>query len=238
MSLLAAIQAGAAITEPPPSVSVYDVSWWAAGWADDLSAVGDGNTVTTWTDGTGNSRSPTQGTSGDRPVYDADGVNGRPGVTFAGSDFLSITGLTLSQDYTIVAVVVPSNADAGVRYVGTTNTNTRGLGQSTTSTGRFIAHAGSALEGGQPVISTPTIVRGYFNAASSTVHVNGSSVASGGLGSGALDRIVLGRAGDGLSAQFGGLMAFWGIYDGLVTDDADWSAVAGELASLYGTAGA
>lgn len=238
MSLLAAIQAGSVTTEGASSVSVYDVAWWAAGWANDLSAVGDGNAVTTWTDGTGNSRSPTQGSASDRPIYDADGINGNPSVSFAGADFLSITGTTLVQDHTIVVVVVPSVADAGVRYVGTTNSTTRGLGQTTVGSGQFTAHGGSALGGGQPVVSTVAIVRGYFNGLSSTLHVNGTSVASGSAGTGDLNRIVLGRAGDLLAAQFEGQMAFWGIFDGQVTDDANWAAVATYMADYYGTAGA
>ncbi len=72
-----------ASNEPPTPANAAAV-WWA----DDI-AQADGSQVASWTDRI-NNISITQATTGARPLYDVDGLNGKPAVSFDGvDDYLS-----------------------------------------------------------------------------------------------------------------------------------------------------
>ena len=55
------------------------------------SATG-GDTLQQWNDRSGNSLTAAQATSGARPLYETNQLNGKPGITFAAGDFMSSTG--------------------------------------------------------------------------------------------------------------------------------------------------
>jgi len=64
---------GGAATIPPPA------AWWKA---DDISGAGDGDSLATWLDSTGNGHHLTQVTGGSQPVYKTNRANGLPAVNF------------------------------------------------------------------------------------------------------------------------------------------------------------
>lgn len=188
--------------------------------------------MVTWVDDTGNGWSPTQGTSGARPVCDADGINGNPAVAYVTSDQLSIGSLTLAQPFSLVLTVLPSMADATQRYIGfNTDSGARCVGQSATGSGAFSMNAGSLVEGGSPT-TNPTVLRYYIAGAASTCHVDGTLTFSGNAGALGINQIILG------TTSFVGLLGPCAVYAGQIADDPLWPSVGPLFSSYANTAGA
>lgn len=83
-------------------------AWWSAKRADLITL--SGSAVTSWADVVGG-YALTQGTSANRPTYSATAVNGRPGITFDGTnDYLE------SSDAGLMGAV-PTGAEAGEIWV-------------------------------------------------------------------------------------------------------------------------
>src|SRR5215831_11869900 len=88
-------------------------AWWAA----DLMTASDGAAVGTWPDQSGNGIDATQATSGNKPIYKVNIINGLPALLFDGvDDFLSCGHLLDSTligasgvKWTCFAVVKTSN---------------------------------------------------------------------------------------------------------------------------------
>lgn len=90
------------LVSPTPPTPASPVAVW---WAGDL-ALSDGAGVSSWVDRV-NSVTVVQATSGNQPVFDADGANGRPSVNFDGSnDYLGLaSSLSSALAGCVVAVV-------------------------------------------------------------------------------------------------------------------------------------
>lgn len=85
-----------------PSTVSGLVAWWKA----DSLALNDGDAVATWLDSSINGRDATQATSGQRPVYKASIINGKPVVRFdrSLSQKLAFTPVSLSSGVTVFIV--------------------------------------------------------------------------------------------------------------------------------------
>jgi hypothetical protein len=90
-------------------------------WLDASVLTGsDGSTVETWTDLSGNSRSPTQPTVGDRPTLQVAERNGLSALYFGGTDILNLASQNVgtwavTTNFTAM-VVAKRDAGAGVIY--------------------------------------------------------------------------------------------------------------------------
>lgn len=81
-----------------PSGFTFNDKWTPLGlanlglWLRADKGVTQSGTVSAWTDQSGNANNASQGTSGNRPVYAADGGDGRPSITYDGTaDLLEVT---------------------------------------------------------------------------------------------------------------------------------------------------
>lgn len=111
------------------------------------AAAANGDAVATWTDTlSGSTKSATQGTSGNRPTFVTNIVNGNPAIQFATSKSVDIATFVLSQPFLIGMVF---NITSG------TNAVDQCIYDSTSSSSRVIQ--GPALNGG-----ADTFQMGYF----------------------------------------------------------------------------
>lgn len=91
----------------PASLS-NKVLWLDA--SDLVGTVADGDEVTSWADKSGNGYNAT-GSAGSAPTLDVDGFNGRPTLSFDGTELLNTSAMSISGEYTFFAV--SNHADAG-----------------------------------------------------------------------------------------------------------------------------
>lgn len=107
----------------------------------------NGATVSQWNDKSGNARNVSQATAADQPTYSATGLNGKPILTFDGSDLLSNTApgalLRNVPGATLAAVVNYTNNTAGravcsVATASAGQTRSALLVNNTTATGYLV----------------------------------------------------------------------------------------------------
>lgn len=73
--------------------------------ADAITGSNDGDSVTTWTDSSGNTNNATQSTAANKPTYKTNIINGNPVVRFDGVDDNLITTSTLYSNITSAATL-------------------------------------------------------------------------------------------------------------------------------------
>lgn len=75
--------------------------------ASQITGLNDGDSITTWSDESGNSNDATQSTAANKPTYQTNEVNSKPAVRFDGSndDFVLDNQLFTSDDFTIFTVI-------------------------------------------------------------------------------------------------------------------------------------
>lgn len=73
--------------------------------------------VSVQADLSGLSNSATQGTSADRPLYDATAVGGGPGITYGGGDHLSTAALDLSAHQAAAQIVTAQDATTAASFM-------------------------------------------------------------------------------------------------------------------------
>lgn len=222
---------------PDPPITLVD--WHAAYNASDASANGDGNVLTsTWVDASGNGRDLSVLTAA--PTYDSSypNLNGQPAVVFSGGQNIktvSMTGDQIHQPFSVVAFVVPTS-QVTQRILSTVQGNGRGIGVQTV--GNWTWQGSSTLRissTGGVTSNVPVLIEAYANGASSELHINGTSVASGDAGSDVINIISLGATGGATPANhFFGALAFAGIMSGDHSTDTDWAILRAALANKYG----
>lgn len=79
-------------------------------WLDaNQMGLSDGTSVTTWSDVSGSANDFSQSTSGNKPVFHTNIINGLPAVQFDGSDdFMSHTGTIAAQPVSVFIVTQPT----------------------------------------------------------------------------------------------------------------------------------
>lgn len=86
----------------------------------------DGQTVATWVDETGNGHDVTQGTAGDKPLFQTSEQNGLPGIEFVSSDFLAKGSAILTAGPFTVYVVAKTSTSGSEQTLVNLPDNTTG----------------------------------------------------------------------------------------------------------------
>jgi hypothetical protein len=166
-------------------------------------AVNDGDAIAGGADLSGVGNHVAQATAAKRPTLKLGILNGKPGFLFDGvDDFLSNTSLvaTYSQPSTLMVVakqVALAPGGSNVKLIdGADSTHRYVLQDNNGTPDNYAIAASTALNGGVPNLN-PHVLAGIFNGASSSLYVDGTSVASGDAGSQALIGISIGAKFDG-----------------------------------------
>lgn len=150
----------------------------------------EGNSVSTWTDETGNGHDLTSGTA---PTYVENGIGGNPVVRFNGvDDFLDVVFSAIPQPTTIFVVAQFQSVGSTVEVLFDSNsTSNRQTLYNDGDNSAFSLFAGNFING--PTHNTnPTIWSALFNGANSVGRFNGTQEISGDLGTQSLDGITVG----------------------------------------------
>lgn len=154
----------------------------------------DGDTVSTWTDQTGNGFDLTAGSA---PVYRDSVINGNPSLEFDFADYLDVQFSALSQPNTIFAVVQIRGG------IGDNNTHFifdgEGTGRNALNynpNNNFTIFAGNAeIEDGS-ADTNPHIISTLFDGSNSSVSKDGGTSSTGNAGSNSLDGFTVGSDND------------------------------------------
>lgn len=218
------------------------ITWHTAFWADDpsWSNPGDGNAVSSWRDFSGNSRTATQGTGGNQPIFRASttNLNNRASVDFDGSnDFLVTASFTaLSQPVSVVVVAEWKGGTGANDYlfnVGLPSDILAVLRRN--SDGLWRANPGTTGLGTISATAAGHAISIVFNNTSTSFRVDNNSANTGGAGTRQAAQVHLG-AFDSTPTEPGDYrIAFFGLYNGTVTSDGQWSTFKAALNTYYGT---
>jgi hypothetical protein len=150
-------------------------------WVDAsyITGLNDGDSVTTWSDLSGNGNDATQATAAAKPILKLNIINGRPVVRFDGTDDFLRATFTLNQPFTRISVF------SKLLWVLTDSifnavTTSAGALYMQTATPRITMYSG----GNGPSTTTFAdnsfgIISEIFNDASSELHINGGSAFTG-----------------------------------------------------------
>jgi hypothetical protein len=165
-------------------------------------------TVVTWYDQSGNAINATQTTAANQPVimtinFEFATINGLPSsknaIVFNQSDVRLISNFsTISQPISVFTYARKDNvttAAAGVVYDSYNNTQSvlYYTGTTETTNNRWSLAAGTGLQGAVAGNTNPNLFSTLHNGASSTIHINGQSYASGNAGTNGLNGLSIGN---------------------------------------------
>lgn len=154
-------------------------------------AVND-DTIQQWNDQSGNGNNASQGTSANRPTYKTGVLNSRPVLRFDGSNDSIRTGTfssTLSQPNTVF--IVASTNTANMTFIDGLGTSNRHQFQSA-STPSVSAFAGGTMSFSRTATFTHRLFTIRYNTSSSQILENGTSVATGDVGTHSLTGLNVG----------------------------------------------
>jgi hypothetical protein len=144
----------------------------------------DGDSISTWSDETGNGFDLTAGTA---PTFKTSIINGNPVVRFDGTDdFLDVAFSALSQPNHIFVVFQLNSTGSATDSILDSANNSKRHAISHNGSSSYGMFAGSGIDGGSPD-TNPHIRSDLFNTTSSSLRIDGSQVASGDVGSESLD---------------------------------------------------
>jgi hypothetical protein len=136
------------------------------------------NSVTQWDDKSGNDNHATQTTSSKQPILTPNGLNGKPYVTFDGSnDSLVATSLNITQSYSFFIAAKRDSGSSTKQYLfdGLSSDSYRSL-LSLNKNGMVQMWAGSWTTSNINTPSGAFIVSAIFNSSSSRLSLNGTGV--------------------------------------------------------------
>jgi hypothetical protein len=180
-----------------------DIAGCAAWLKAESLVASDGDAITTWTDLSGNSNSPTQATAGKKPLYKTNIVNGKPVLRFDGSDDYLTKAFTLNQGFTVIMVykqvalgasgshdIIFDGGSAAAALLGVNNAPHTNM------------YAGAVLQSGASPTFAPAngafaVVTAVFNGGSSALYENGTQKFTGNAGSQNAGGFTLAALGDG-----------------------------------------
>ena len=222
----------------PPSDPFAIVPWHAAFWASDPAWAhpADGVALTSWRDGSGNSRQLTQSVgagagSNAKFVAASSYLNDRPAVSFDGlDDALETTPAfsSISAPVSLVAVF-RSATTVGDRYIISASP---GLGAAILD-GQYKVYCGGQILGGTANTSKHLLYV-LLNGASSSIFVDGTQVASGTLAGNSSTGWILSAWANSYSAIGQNIIAFAGFKAGALTAQEHTDLLAWSR-SYYGT---
>lgn len=172
--------------------SPTDISGLLVWLKADALSLNDGDAVSSWTDSSGNGTHATQGTALLRPVFKTSILNSLPILRFNGSQYLQTGTFSGGQPATFFAVPKFSGSPQfAFDGVGASNRNAMW-----SNSGSRALYAGSILNGSSATANFE-VWSAIFNSTSSTLWVNGTSDATGDIGTQNLTNgLVVGAAGD------------------------------------------
>jgi hypothetical protein len=173
----------------PKSISGLQL-WLDA--SDASSVVLNGSTVSQWSDKSGNGRNATQGTANNQPTFSAAARNGRSVLSFDGSnDSLLTSSFSISQPFTIALVGKINSTAANGNFSDGGTSGRAAVFFTTGNGGQWATFAGVAISGG--VANTDWhVFHAHFNGSSSSLYVDGASVASGNAGTDGFNGLRIG----------------------------------------------
>lgn len=217
------------------SFSPSDISGMYAWFDGATPAQGDGTSVSTWADTSGNSRDATQATGGLQPIYKTSIIGTESVVRFDGTDDYLRTATFTSPGSTVTVFCVSKFNATGQRFLYDGH-NTSGGRQCVfqESGNTWNMFAGTLLSGGTTDQTTFHISVAVFNGASSKLYVDGgAALLSGNAGSGSVDGITLGTQ-QNVANGFGAAdAAFWNGYNSALSLT-DINRMGNYLSSRYG----
>jgi hypothetical protein len=208
-------------------------------WLDSARGITlNGSTVSAWTDQSGAGNNVSQGTGSQQPTFVAADASfgGRPSLSFASASVQCLLDASfpgVAQPWTMVTAFSSDHSAAGWSASGNTSTG-GGVFVTTTSTG---LSAGTQVLSANAV-TTPQIVAGVANGASSALYINNSQVAAatGNAGSSAITTTFVVAALNAAGAQaLNGKVANVLLYSGALTT-AQLKTLFAYLGARYGIA--
>lgn len=207
-------------------------------WASDplWTPPADGGAVSDWRNG-GSVGTPnfTQATGTKQPTYRAStaAFNSKPTVQAdVTDDFLASNFADLTQPVWIV-LLGNYGATSATRYLCDAHTTQSCLIYNNSGPNHAM-YGGTGLGTLTATNTNPNLHVCKFNGASSTYHLNGSSVASGNAGALGMDGATLfGRAG-GSSGFHGGHIAYYAVFTSDPTTQTEWTEFKAWCLSFYG----
>lgn len=158
---------------------------------------------------------------------------GRPAPLFNGSGYYLTTAFasSVTQPHSIIALIdrIETSATTRTIYDAHVTGAQRSVLQAQSAAPKI--YAGTTLVG-SAVSNAPSIITSTYNGASSSIVVNGASVASGNAGTQGLGGICIG-ADRSYSNRFVGLIADIAILPGLAAGSAQAAAIAAALWDYY-----
>jgi hypothetical protein len=180
-------------TEPFDPVNLADLKLWLDA-ADTSTITHSSNAVSQWNDKSGNNNHAAQATTANKPTLTTSGQNGKSVITFDGSDdYISSTGLNVSQSYSIFLVAKSdgtssgSSGDRDYLFDGIGSNSVRSL-VALNNTGRVKMYAYNSAWADSG-FNTPTgyfVLSVVFNTSSSSLALNGTNVTGISVGNSSL----------------------------------------------------
>lgn len=231
------------------SFNPFAITWHSAWWASDPAWTnpGDGNSVGSWRDGSGNGHTASQSTGASKPTFRAatSALANKATVQGDGNDYLETASFTsLPGPLTGVVVGAFTSTAVGQAFLdGPTATSTNRLVIGTTTGPSWLLYAGTVLSSGT-ADTNGHLWRGYVTdaGAGDVLAVDGTTLTTGNAGTTGIpvtkfDLFANGGGGGGAGGGAGfasGHIAFAGVYSGDITTDAQWPAFKAWVRSYYG----
>jgi hypothetical protein len=154
----------------PGNVDLADGSGDLKVWfkADTLSSLNDGDSVTTWSDSSGNNNDAAQSNASYRPVYRSAAFNNQPAVEFDGVSLHCLTG-TASQAFSAPATIIFVAKDMGSTdlVAGVFSSGSGGIGIFSNAGLEYVLDGNGAgrdtSSNTQMPINTSRIITGYYS---------------------------------------------------------------------------
>jgi hypothetical protein len=185
--------------------------------ANRITGLNDGDRVSTWINAVGNGYDPAQGTTAAKPYYIASDpdFNDYPSLDFQGAQYLSYSGIELTQPNTAFCVFNISTSGANYCF-DSTNSSYRNRIVREADNNMYV-HAGTGLSGySAPSPVAAAIVTGIFNGTNSQIYKNYEIKATGNAGTESMSGIRVGA--NAAAATFlTGKIAEIIIYDALLS---------------------
>lgn len=212
---------------------------WSS-WAEDplWTPPIDGGEITDWRNAGSEGDWSNTSTVTAGVTYDADGVGGRPAISFAGvnnqNPQIGITfGATVAQPFTLLTAVEFTADNAGAIFNGDGNAKLR-----ITSAGLSLRNGSAEEEGIAGFHSTGlvAVIWAVVNGANSALWANGQvSTQGGNMGTGVINGISMGCI--GTSTEWNGLVGYSGGWSGDVSSEAWFQRLVRSLESWYRASG-
>lgn len=165
------------------------VAWYDA--SDTASITQSSGAVSQWNDKSGNLRHLLQGTGARQPTTAVDTINGFNVLKFVrgNNSFLSVTGVTIAQPLTMLAVVKKTASTGNLQIVG----NDQGTATLFVDNTKWAQYAGSTVQDSSATadVNAHQLV-GIYNGASSQLWLDAVSVLAANPGAGGKTGLTIG----------------------------------------------